>query len=199
MTSLLEGVNRILELLSLPLVDGATLNTTRESQTVLRKLEEKRLQALKLGWGFNTFCNYHTPNATGKIIIDRDTIYRLRDYYKSNRYRLGNGGVLYDCFADSSTFESEIRLRTIEHIGWDESPVWFQDFVLSWTAWSLRVSLGGNIEAVNNLLQEEYINYKALALQADIEESNINSTTNPMGGTIAPYGFGGRFRDGFYL
>jgi len=199
MFTLLEATNRILESLSLPLVDATTLNTTRESQVVLRKLEEKRLQALKLGWGFNTFCNDHTPNGTGKIVIDRNIIYRLRDYYKSTRYKIGNGGVLYDCFTDSTVFESEVKLRTIEHIDWNESPLWFQDFVIAWTSWSLRVILGGNIEDVNQVLQEEYIAYKATALQADIEESNINSEMYPIVGKLASFGFGKRFRDGYYL
>ena len=175
---LLDSINQILSDLSLVEVDTAHLNR-REPTIVQKELDRVFKYWFGIGWHFNTFENDYTPN-TNKNIIIPDEVIRWSIEPLTHRYQLGTGKKLYDKNTKSFEYDDDtvLSIRTIESIQRDDCPSWFIDLVLADTAWKLRSKLGGMIEETTGYLQEQVVNAKALAIQADIEAGKINQNLN---------------------
>lgn len=195
---LVEQVNDVLEFLNLPYITLATIGS-RESTVITRRLIKKERELLSLGWTFNTFTRIIAPDINDFIQVPNESILRFNDFYKTNRFRR-EGDKLYDNVANSFSFTSDIKLRTIETMGTrDNMPYWFLDLLTIETAYSLRVLLGGNLQDNDLHLKEELERAKALAIQADIEEGGINTPNGRYNHTGTTSNSNLRFRDGFYL
>jgi hypothetical protein len=167
--NLVTETNRVLELLSLPLVDDTTINTDREAVIVTRKLDEVRLELQAETWNFNTSKKELIPDVNKHIYLSSFLSFRG----KQDRYRFVDN-KLYDTIEKTDEFDEPVTLEVVETVDIEECPIWFINLVTAQTAWELRATLGGNIQDTLSSLQDNWIRKKAIAVQANIDEMELN-------------------------
>jgi hypothetical protein len=121
--NLLREVNKVLELLSLPLVDDITINTDRDAQRVVNKIDEVRLELEANGWGWNTSNRVLEPDINGEIHLDGILSFR-NPLRRELQYR-NIDNKLYDIKKQSFKFDSGTRLILIEDLPLDLAPPYF--------------------------------------------------------------------------
>jgi hypothetical protein len=164
-------IEKVLSLLSLPVnsTDPDWVINSREAQIVQKKLDEVRLELLQVGWNFNTVRREYTPTVTGEIYLPNVFSFR----FKQEQYKL-IGDKLYDIINNTDKFDEPVTLIVIEDLQIQDCPVYFINLVTAQTAWELRSTLGGNRESLISSLQDNWIRYKAIAVQRDIDEQGLN-------------------------
>jgi hypothetical protein len=170
--NLLREVNKVLELLSLPMVDDTTINTDRDAQMVVRKLDEVRLELEANGWGWNSSETVLEPDINGEIHLDG--VLSFRDRLRRDKYYRNIDNKLFDTRSKSFKFDSGVKLIIIEDLPLDQAPPYFIELVTAQTAWELRATLGGNIQDTLSSLQDNWIRKKANAIQRNIDEQGLN-------------------------
>lgn len=180
--SKLDAVNRILRASGEYPVSTLTITGSNDVTMAIQVLDEATIHAQLPGLNCNTIYTSVSPDSSGRILIDNNTISidtRDVDMGRNVVQRGRNPTYLFDVDNDTDQFEigTSIKVRIVKNLAFEDLPTADQFMVVDVASRSYQMATVGDVNQ-DRILQEMSIMSRALGRAANMRSLDGGFTRN---------------------